>query len=233
MKKYLAVAAMLPSLAFATAIDQISATLTGDIRDDNPEGIEIDVLGVQDGANEDTFNFSVNWGANNQHDSAHMQQFYITVDPYSLDSWEVTGISSGWTLEEEPTGGGGAGGVNGFLFGWDNDGQGANATPLPLEFVLIYLDGEIMLENFVDAENWTGGDGLEGQVGAKLGGLTVNDITCPQLGCGDSGFATAFWEGEGSGGGGGGGNDIPEPGSLALLSMGLVGLFVSRRKARR
>jgi hypothetical protein len=230
MKRFIAAAALaVPLVANATAIDEISATLTGDIRDGNPAGIEIVVEGTQNGANEDQFNFNVNWGANNQHDSAHMQQFYLTLDPYDLTQWTVSDVTAGWTVLEEPTGGGGAGGVNGFLFGWDNDGNGANATPLPLDFLLTYAGGEIMLENFVDAEDWTGGDGLTGQVGAKVGGMTVNDITCPQGGCSDSGFATAFWEGDGGAGGGGDPNPVNAPGGAALLSLGLIGLMRLRR----
>ena len=232
MKKLLLAAAMLPSLALAVPsnIDSVTATLTGDQRDTNPDGIGIKVVGLQDGTNEDTFDFSVNWSPLSAatHPNAWMQEFYIALNPADAGDWLIDDVSIGWNVTEVVSVSGSGGVVQlGFLFEFDNDDK----VDLPLEFQLQYLLGDITDENFTGAADFisTDSDLLEVQVGAKVGGLTVNAATCPTLDCDDFGTADG-----GSGVAGGdwvAGPVVPSdaPGMAALLSLGLIGLFMGRR----
>lgn len=233
MKKLLLAAAMLPSLSFATPIDSVSAVLAGDPRSDAPDGIGVQVTGVQDGALQDFFDFTVDWTplSASIHPNARMFELYISLNPDDAAQWEISGTTAGWTSSEVVSVNGAGNTVQaGFLFEFDNDNP---PEPLPLEFTLQYLLGDITAENFVDAPDWISSDTdlLEVQVGARVGGLTSDATTCPSGDCdgygtadGGSGFAGADWVADPV--------DADAPGIAALLSMGLIGLFLDRRRRK-
>ena len=225
MKKYLAMAAMLPGLAVAGPIDSVNTVLYGDPRTGNPSGIELGVSGVQDGANESVFDFVVDFTGTNYHTDAKLLEFYFNVDPNDATQWVVSNVTAGYNVVTPATVQGG-GNNSGFLF--ELDQQPPSGSGVPLEFTLQYLGGEIMEENFGNALDWVSNDPAltEGQLGAHIGNLFVDANTCPQGGCSDSGFAVGDW------GDGGVVNpqSVDAPSNLALLALGLIGLVVSRKK---
>jgi hypothetical protein len=240
MRKLALTAALLPGLAFATPIDTVSAVISGDIRDPNiATAIDVRVDGVQRVGDNSIFDFNVDFSAAMRLDQpdAKMQQFYFNLAPSSDVQWGISGLTTGWTAEFEPSPVPGAGGGSSitFTYGLDAPGGGVTGVDLPLEFALQYFDTdgitalEIQAENFLDAATSVG-DAGSGQLGVKVGGLIgLDDAT------GLSGFGFGNYQAACVGdacGGGGGGNAIPEPSMIGLLSMGLIGLLVSRRRAR-
>ena len=229
MKKLATALLMAPMLSWAAPIDSISAILYGDPRPDNPTGIELGISGVQDGANENIFNFTVDFTAAHEAlhgvDTSKLLEFYFNVSPADAGQWTVSNQTAGYTVYSPATVQGG-GNNSGFLF--ELDQTPPNGTGVPLTFTLTYAGGEIMSENFTNAPDWEGDPALlEAQIGAHIGNLVTNDITCPLGGCSDSGFATADWPT-----GGADPQSVDAPAHAALLALGLVGLVASRRMSK-
>ena len=226
LKKVIAAFALLPALSFAGPIDGVSTTLSGDPRPGNPDGIEIGISGTQDGANEDTFDFVIDFTGPMGviHPDAKLLEFYFNLSPDDASQWVVSDVTAGWDWATPATVQGG-GNNTGFLFELTDVMQ---PTPIPLEFTLTYLAGEITSDNFEFAPDWVSNDSAltEGQLGAHIGGLAVNDITCPQGGCSDSGFAVGDWGTSG----GPDPQDVDAPANFALMALGLIALALHRRK---
>lgn len=233
MKQLAAAAALLPAFALAGPIDSGSTTLYGDPRPGNPGGIELLFSGAQDGANEDIWNFTVDFTADHYatHAGSKLSEFYFNLDPNDATQWVVSNVTAGYNVLSPATVQGG-GNNSGFLF--ELDQQPPTGSGVPLEFTLQYLGGEIVTESFLNALDWVSNDALldSGPVGAHVLSLTVNDITCPQGGCSDSGFAVGQFDPGFSVQGEPDPDPIDAPGMAALLSMGLAGLFHQRRKNR-
>ena len=226
MKRLLLTAALLPGLAVAGPIDSVKTILYGDPRTGNPSGIELGVSGVQDGANESVFDFTVDFTGTNYHTDAKLLEFYFNVDPNDAALWSVYDVTAGYNVVTPATVQGG-GNNAGFLF--ELDQQPPSGSGVPLTFTLEYLSGDITSENFENALDWVSNDAslTEGQLGAHVGNLFVDTNTCPQGGCSDSGFAVGDW-----GSGSVNPQSVDAPAHLALLGLGLVGLGLSRRRQK-
>lgn len=227
----LAAAAVLSSASWATAITDISATLTGDIRADNPDNIAVDVFGSQ-GATGDVFNFSVDFNASmaTDHPTARLQQVAFNLDPILSSNWDVslTGASVGaWDVTGDSKNPGA--GTGALTFTWLlSDEPGPDVLPLTFDLTKLVADSygaDIHGENFWDADFATSDAGIF-QVSAKVGGLTLNGGATS-----DSGTAVGCWAG-GADCGGPDPQSVSAPGTIALLSMGLVGLVVARRQKK-
>ena len=221
-----AVLAVASSGAFATPFT-ITAQLTGDARQangENPENLVVDVTIVSD-----TTSNIANWTIDlnsPDHPDIKLDEFYFNLTgsagDYSFDNISPTD----WTITPM-TGnvqGGGFGNVK-FLFEAGNPGNSNVTNDTLLTFDMILAPGMTFDKSiFLDAEILTGAAG-SGQLGAHLQSLTRNDTNCPN-GCNtDSGFAIGMYDG-----GTLPPNLIPEPGTTALLGLGLLGLLTARRR---
>lgn len=72
--------------------------------------------------------------------------------------------------------------------------------------------------------NYAGGDFVYYNNSTNFSSLTTNNWDCQECGFGDVMFKAAFSP-EGNG-------QVPEPGSIALIGLGLMGLVAARRKAK-
>lgn len=226
MKKTLAALAMLPALAMANPFD-VGTTLLGDPRDTNPNGIQVGVSGMVDG-DLGSFTISLDPMAG-LHDNVKLDTFYLnlvgTAADYNFDNfnpdWAVVA-----TDVTNPSGGGGAANSTTFLFELGDPPPGAgNIVEIgsPLTFDITKLAGDFLASDFGDADTWESNELVVGggQMGAHLQAL---DSSICQSGfqCSDSGFATGDYTTQPT--------PASEPGTMALLSMGLLGLIHTRRR---
>jgi opacity protein-like surface antigen len=241
MKRFITAAAIaVPLVANAAPIDTVSAVISGDIRDPNiATAIDVRVDGAQRVGDNSIFDFDVDFSAAMRLDQpdAKMQQFYFNLFESDSRNWDITGLTTGWTAEFEPSPVPGAGGGSSitFTYGLDAPGGGVTGIDLPLEFALQYFTGadgdtdglfdiatEITDANFLGAATSVG-DAGSGQLGVKVGGLVgLDDVTGLsgfgfgnyQVACADCGPDP---------------QSISSPGSAALLCLGLIGLMRLRR----
>lgn len=242
MKKTIAALAMLPALSMAGAIDTYTGVISGDIRSPDTSGaIDITVDGLQRVGDESIFDFDVDFSAAMRlsQPTAKLQQFYFNVDPDTSANWNVGDLSAGWTVDSPSTAPGAGAGSLTFTYGLDAPGGGVTEGFLPLEFSLQLLDdlgvaAEIMSENFLDAATFIG-DGGSGQLGAKVGGLIgvqTGALDLSGFGYGNHQVSCNAEDDCVGGTGGPDPTDADAPGMVGLLSLGLIGLFVSRRRNR-
>lgn len=133
---------------------------------------------------------------------------------------------SGWTIASPADNAEGSGSAD-FQFGaGDPPGQQNNVTNTrSLTFLMTYAGGVLTEADFLNASSSTSSDNAlgSGQLGAHLQSLTVNNQTCPQGRCGDSGFALGNYEG-------GNNTEVPEPGAVIALGLVAGGGFAALRK---
>ncbi len=199
----------------------IESQLTGDPRVGNPDGMIVDVTIVVNSAN--TANWTVDLSANStDHPNIKLGEFYfnfaspggsITFDNFDPSSWEV----------KSPADTVGGGGIE-FLFE-ASDPPGQPKIDVNVSQALTFnmnTSFTLMEDYFLDASDQSCSNDEVlgcGQLGAHVQSLVAGD------GESDSGFVLGYYDGTGTPD-----EVIPEPSTLILLGVGLVGLAAYRRK---
>jgi hypothetical protein len=203
----------------------ITSTLTGDFRADNPDDIFVNVT-----ITGDTTSNVAHWVvdlASPAHPNATLDVFAfnlftapgtsVVLTNFSPFAWNFT-WGSGSNVP-------GSGGANFRLETNDPAGPSNNVTnATSLTFDSWLVGANWSLDNFLNAPLSTGG-GIP-DPGAQLGAHVRSLSTTGCTGCSDSGFATGTYGGPPT-------SSVPEPATLMLLGLGLLGAGASRRFSRR
>ena len=200
----------------------VGTTIYGDPRETNPDGIQATVSGDVIGNSVDiTVDLSPMAAT---HPGALLDEFYFNLVAPASD-YALTLIDpASWLISTDVSVvGAGQGASATFLF--EASGVNADRPDInnPLVFNITKLVGDFIPTDFTDALTFNSNDVVlgGGSVGAHFQSLSLADCA----GCDDSGFALGDWST-----GAPDPQSIASPGTIALLSMGLLGLFIERKR---
>jgi hypothetical protein len=203
----------------------VTGELTGDPRNDNPDLLSVDVT-------IDVFDSVATWTVlpdASIHTTIKMDEFYFNLANVVADDITVALINpENWTFSSPATEVGG-GNID-FLFEYAAPNGNQNQVPVSgsLQFTTTLNTGNWTLDNFLNAPQSPSSDMVlgSGQMGAHLQALTVNDETCPDGGCSDSGFVLGNYnDGDNHQG-------VPEPGTALALGLLAFGSLSCAKKKK-
>ena len=205
--------------ALAAPDFSVGTTIYGDPRDSNPAGLEATISGDVFG---DTTQITVDLSPMALiHPDVLLQAFYFNLVEPASDYTVTVDDPASWVVTEDASpSGAGAGSSSTFMFEASGDLASRPDVDNPLIFTIMKLT-DFLPSDFNDAETFNSNDIVlgGGSVGGKFQSLSLTNCA----GCDDSGYALGDWAAS---------DPVPasSPGTIALLSFGIVGLIVARRR---
>lgn len=228
----LATGTTLATLVFASPSVQafvLTSKLTGDPRLENPDGLAVNVS-ITSGEGNIAANQAL-WTVDLDsplHTDIKLGGFFFNLaSSLDKDLLSFTGFDPlGWAIASPANNAQGSGGADFQFKADDPPGQLNNVTnSKSLTFLMTYSARSLTQADFLNALPSTSNNTVlgSGRLGAHLQSLTVNNQTCSQGRCSDSGFALGDYEG-------GSNTEVPEPGFAIALGLFAIGGFGVLRK---
>ena len=205
----------------------ITGELTGDTRPDNPDLLSVDVT-------IDVVDSVATWTvlpSTDPHSNIKMDEFYFNLSDVAASDFTVNLLNpDGWIFDSPATTVGGGNIDFQFEYAAPNGNQNQVPASGALIFETVLDNGDWTEANFTDASQSMSNDTdiLPGQMGVHLQSLTVNDTTCSQGGCSDSGFAVGNYVS----GSTPPNQEVPEPGTMLSLGLFALGTAATVRKKK-
>ena len=240
LTKYLGVVAVCASSLLSINIDaatfNITGSLTGDPRQNNPDNLLVAV-------NISVVNSLATWTIDinsPQHPNIKLDQFFFNLDGLTSGDIDFSVTNpNGWEVTSPATNATGSGSAD-FMFKAVDAQSGGQADDVTNAVNMIFtatLKNSALwtTNNFLLASNSISSDQVlgQGQIGAHLQSLTTTGNCGSSTNCSNSGFAFGSYVEGGGGNNGGGNNSVPEPTQLALMGIGFLGMALARRNLNR